>query len=108
MIREAVVRKTFSWLWIENRDSPSKRLFFSLVLLLTLVETGGKGGAPSWRSPPGDRGIHSGTLTAEAQRARRGRSSGGLAESRRMSEPAALPLIGFDRTAGNEQNHFPK
>jgi len=34
------------WFWIDNRDMPSKGLFSSLMLLFTLLETGGKEGAP--------------------------------------------------------------
>lgn len=41
------------WFWIDNRDLPSKRLFSSLMLLFTLVETGGKEGVPIVTIPAG-------------------------------------------------------
>ncbi len=34
------------WFWIDNKDLPSKRVFSSLMFVLTLAETGGKAGAP--------------------------------------------------------------
>jgi hypothetical protein len=34
------------WFWIDDKDLPSKGLFSSLMLLFTLIETGGKEGAP--------------------------------------------------------------
>jgi hypothetical protein len=34
------------WFWIDDRDMPSKRLFSFLMFMFTLVETGGKDGAP--------------------------------------------------------------
>ncbi|HWT81817.1 MAG TPA: hypothetical protein VN648_23750 [Candidatus Methylomirabilis sp.] len=34
------------WFWIDDRDIPSKRLFTFLMFVFTLVETGGKEGAP--------------------------------------------------------------
>ena len=34
------------WFWIDDRDMPSKRLFSFLMFVFTLVETGGKEGAP--------------------------------------------------------------
>ncbi len=34
------------WFWIDDRDRPSKRLFSFLMFIFTLVETGGKEGAP--------------------------------------------------------------
>jgi hypothetical protein len=34
------------WFWIDDRDIPSKRLFGFLMFIFTLVETGGKEGAP--------------------------------------------------------------
>ncbi len=34
------------WFWIDDRDMPSKRLFSFLMFIFTLVETGGKEGAP--------------------------------------------------------------
>jgi hypothetical protein len=34
------------WFWIDDRDMPSKRLFTFLMFVFTLVETGGKEGAP--------------------------------------------------------------
>ena len=34
------------WFWIDDRDMGSKRLFSFLMFIFTLVETGGKEGAP--------------------------------------------------------------
>jgi hypothetical protein len=34
------------WFWIDDRDMGSKRLFTFLMFVFTLVETGGKEGAP--------------------------------------------------------------
>ena len=34
------------WFWIDDRDMGSKRLFTFLMFIFTLVETGGKEGAP--------------------------------------------------------------
>ena len=34
------------WFWIDDRDMGSKRLFSFLMFVFTLVETGGKEGAP--------------------------------------------------------------
>jgi hypothetical protein len=34
------------WFWIDDRDMPSKRLFSFLMFIFTLVETGGREGAP--------------------------------------------------------------
>jgi hypothetical protein len=34
------------WFWIDDRDMPSKRLFTFLMFIFTLVETGGREGAP--------------------------------------------------------------
>ncbi len=34
------------WFWIDDRDMPSKRLFSFIMFMFTLVETGGKEGAP--------------------------------------------------------------
>jgi hypothetical protein len=34
------------WFWIDDRDMQPKRLFSFLFFIFTLVETGGKEGAP--------------------------------------------------------------
>ena len=34
------------WFWIDNKDLPSKQIFSFLMFVFTLVETGGKEGAP--------------------------------------------------------------
>jgi hypothetical protein len=40
------VRYRGHWFTIDDHDMPSKRLFTFLMFLFTLVETGGKEGAP--------------------------------------------------------------
>ena len=42
----APVRYRGYWFAIDDHDMPSKRLFTFLMFLFTLVETGGKEGAP--------------------------------------------------------------
>ena len=41
------------WFWIDDRDLPSKRMFSFLMFVFTLVETGGKEGAPIVTIPAG-------------------------------------------------------
>ncbi|NLI80341.1 MAG: hypothetical protein GX443_01455 [Deltaproteobacteria bacterium] len=41
------------WFWIDDRDLPSKRMFSFLMFIFTLVETGGKEGAPIVTIPAG-------------------------------------------------------
>ena len=41
------------WFWIDDRDISSKRVFTFLVFVFTLVETGGKEGAPIVTIPAG-------------------------------------------------------
>lgn len=41
------------WFWIDDRDMPSKRLFSFMMFFFTLVETGGKEGAPVVTIPAG-------------------------------------------------------
>ena len=41
------------WFWIDDRDVPSKRMFSFLMFVFTLVETGGKEGAPVITIPAG-------------------------------------------------------
>lgn len=41
------------WFWIDDRDLPSKRIFSFLMFMFTLVETGGKEGAPIVTIPAG-------------------------------------------------------
>ena len=41
------------WFWIDDRDLPSKRMFSFLMFIFTLVETGGKEGAPVVTIPAG-------------------------------------------------------
>lgn len=41
------------WFWIDDRDLPSKRMFSFLMFMFTLVETGGKEGAPIVTIPAG-------------------------------------------------------
>jgi hypothetical protein len=41
------------WFWIDDRDIPSKRLFTFLMFIFTLLETGGKEGAPIVTIPAG-------------------------------------------------------
>ncbi|NLI80328.1 MAG: hypothetical protein GX443_01390 [Deltaproteobacteria bacterium] len=41
------------WFWIDDRDLPLKRMFSLLMFILTLVETGGREGAPIVTIPPG-------------------------------------------------------
>jgi hypothetical protein len=41
------------WFWIDDRDLPSKRMFSFLMVIFTLVETGGKEGAPIVTIPAG-------------------------------------------------------
>ncbi len=40
------VRYRNRWFWIDDRDFTSKRVFSFLMLLFSLTETGGRGGAP--------------------------------------------------------------
>jgi hypothetical protein len=40
------VRYRDRWFWIDDRDYPSKRLFYFLMLLFSLTETGGQQAAP--------------------------------------------------------------
>jgi hypothetical protein len=42
----AAVRYRDHWFSIDDRDIPSKRMFTFLMFIFTLVETGGKEGAP--------------------------------------------------------------
>jgi hypothetical protein len=42
-----------TWFWIDDRDLPSKRMFSFLMFVFTLVETGGKEGAPIVTIPAG-------------------------------------------------------
>ena len=42
----AAVRYRHHWFATDDHDMPSKRLFTFLMFLFTLVETGGKEGAP--------------------------------------------------------------
>ena len=39
--------------WIDDRDIPSKRLFSFIMFIFTLVETGGREGAPIVKIPAG-------------------------------------------------------
>jgi len=41
------------WFWIDDRNLPSKRMFSFLMFIFTLVETGGKEGAPIVTIPAG-------------------------------------------------------
>lgn len=41
------------WYWIDDRDLPSKRMFSFLMFIFTLVETGGREGAPIVTIPAG-------------------------------------------------------
>ena len=41
------------WFWIDDRDLPSKRMFSFLMFIFTLVEPGGKDGAPIITLPAG-------------------------------------------------------
>jgi hypothetical protein len=41
------------WFWIDDRDLPSKRLFSFLMFMFSLVETGGREGAPIVTIPAG-------------------------------------------------------
>jgi hypothetical protein len=41
------------WFWIDDRDLPSKRMFSFLMFMFTLVETGGREGAPIVTIPAG-------------------------------------------------------
>lgn len=41
------------WLWIDDRDLPSKRVFSFVMFIFSLVETGGKEGAPIVTIPAG-------------------------------------------------------
>lgn len=41
------------WFWIDDRDLPSKRMFSFIMFIFTLVETGGKEGAPIVTIPAG-------------------------------------------------------
>lgn len=41
------------WFWIDDRDLPSKRVFSFIMFIFTLVETGGKEGAPIVTIPAG-------------------------------------------------------
>ncbi|MGV8075202.1 MAG: hypothetical protein AB2L11_11675 [Syntrophobacteraceae bacterium] len=41
------------WFWIDDRDLPSKRMFSFLMFMFSLVETGGKEGAPIVTIPAG-------------------------------------------------------
>jgi hypothetical protein len=41
------------WFWIDDRDFPSKGMFSFLMFIFTLVETGGKEGAPIVTIPAG-------------------------------------------------------
>ncbi|NTW36584.1 MAG: hypothetical protein HGB17_10705 [Syntrophobacteraceae bacterium] len=41
------------WFWIDDRDLLSKRMFSFLMFIFTLVETGGKEGAPIVTIPAG-------------------------------------------------------
>jgi len=42
-----------AWFWIDDRDLPSKRMFSFLMFIFTLVEPGGKEGAPIVTIPAG-------------------------------------------------------
>ncbi len=48
----AVLYRGF-WFWIDDRDLPSKRMFSFLMFIFTLVEPGGKEGAPIVTIPAG-------------------------------------------------------
>ena len=49
----AAVKYEDHWFWIYNRDFRAKRVFDSLMILLSLTETGGKGGLPLVTIPAG-------------------------------------------------------